>query len=30
MKILKNLYGFDFEKALKEFGDAGLIDGDVE
>lgn len=30
MKILMNLYGFDFEKALKEFRDAGLIDGDVE
>lgn len=30
MKALKEIYGFDFEKAIKEFKDAGLIDGDVE
>ena len=30
IKALKEIYGFDFEKAIKEFKDAGLIDGDVE
>ncbi|MCR5027020.1 MAG: hypothetical protein K6A34_06235 [Methanobrevibacter sp.] len=29
MKKMKEIYGFDFEKAIKEFKDAGIINGDV-